>query len=213
MAKLPSNRTVEELERLALTEVASSRSDADPFLLFLSTFDLLPGKHRVRTALLYNLFKVWLGCAYPGGKSAFTRKMGLVFPSNTTSGFLVSRSALELSGILRNNSRQDNAATRDLRMVESFCKTQKIYQGNYWIEFDALYYLYSSWGKGRSLSPTRLARMLILLLESRVTSDGKRWFRVSEVVREFLSDDVLAQLRAGWKRRDERQAKKEQKVG
>lgn len=209
MGKLPSNLSVEELEALALSEVSrSTTKEQDPFLLFLSTFDLRPGPHVVRGTVLYKLFVTWLGTNYLPGKDVFIAQLGEVFPSHRPSGHLMSRSAADILGVLgEEREKRSRVPTWDLRSFEAFQKARKVSKGDLWVEAEALYHAYDVWARGNGrknpMSLYRFIRVARLVLEVRVTSDGKSWFRVAEPVREFLTEKVMSELRAGWKRRDD----------
>lgn len=203
--KLPNQLSIEELEALVSGGDSVVAEDNDPFLLFLSTFNITPGKYRVHTSVLYRLYNAW--AAEPIKPNAFGIKMSKFFPNDSTFYRLSSSSRKMLATLTtftKKNKWENINLEERKKKVEEWINVYSIREGKIWVSSHILYYLYKrhrdTKQKPGAMSLRVFSNLMKLYFPYKHTHNYGLSFQIDNSVRNALTAKELAQLREGWER-------------
>lgn len=210
--KLPSELSTAELESLASQASSPISAQDDVFMLFISTFNITPGKHKVHGTVVFQLFKAWSKTLLI--HKEFAAKMCKLFV-NINGFYLLSNSARKYLYMLLAYTKNSGYIKVDMttrkKRLERFFKDYNIVPGKLWVPSHVLFYLYDKWRYNRRIKGrigyNSFTGMLRLYFQHKETNRYGLHFRIDESARNLLNDTELAQLKQGWERTNAKKKK------
>lgn len=184
MRKLPSQMSVAELEDLASKADASTSTSEDPVLLFVSTFDLLPGKQRVLVKALRELYVAWSGETI--SDHDFGVRLGKFFVvhyKNPPSFVMVNKASSKVLSLVGDYNRPKNDPKLQ-QAVGAFAGKVKPEDEWCWVESRVLARAFEG-SLGKKTPRNKVVALLKLFLDHRETKKGV-FFRVNAELKEEM---------------------------
>lgn len=143
---IPSNNLTQDLlNALEEDSTAEIKTDND-VLSFLITYNISPGKEKVLSKALYNLYKAWSKA--PLTRCKFSEVICNILPTQNVFK-LINKSAIEIVGSLleiRGSRRKyQHGNIKAKRLVDEFFATYKLSKGRTWIPAMILYERLRTW--------------------------------------------------------------------
>lgn len=214
--KLPTQLTVEELQLIAAKADSVVSEEVDPFLLFISTFNITSGKYRVHTSILNKLYNAW--ATEPLNSKTFGLRMSKFFKNVNTFYLLSSSTRNFLLAIETYKKKRSKRTKTNLEvcknMVEEWMTIYSVRAGGTWVSSHILFYLYKRhWCSKKKTDYTSLrifSNLLKLYFPYKHTHNYGLSFKIHDSVRNALTAKELEQLREGWERTSAKKKKSSQ---
>ena len=210
--KLPDNIQLEDLLE-ALDSKVEGTNSIDPIVVFLQRFDIKPGNERVTGKLLYNLYNRTTKNPYK--KIKFSLELNKYISKELNSNyFLINQPFEHLNELCDKVQRKHDKVKSPTyhQHFQNFLRKYHIEESNQWVEDYILYNLYDSWSysihKKHPLSKEYFYRFCNIYFEKQVTKTTT-YYGVNKNVLDYLSDNLIRQLRERHNEEYKRKGKKE----
>lgn len=213
--KLTNNFSTEDLlELLKDTEVSKTSDINNDIINFLNIYDIQPGKSPIGVDLLYKLYSKWGGHQ---ARKTFVREANNYYVlrvSGPKHYYLINKNALKFSTqLLKEFESKELNKTRSKHFkkhFDSYLDFHGIKEGRTWVESYLLYYLYDRWTyKNHNGNPLSYVQFLnfcrLYFKHKRLTSNRVLWFKVNKAVKEFLPEDIIADIRKARRKSEEKE--------
>lgn len=206
--------SVEELlSRLDTAEDNAITASEDPYVNFLSFFNIVQGEQAVRAHFLLDLYNNW--SKQPVKIVEFKQGLErLIF--RRLNYFYIDKSALNLTEAAIKHFLEKPLPKKNKRRGTDnfplFLKALSINDGPKWVESFVLYYLYDKYAYDRrhmhTLTESHFSRLLTeRFKEKRFTSEGYLWVQVSDLS-AHITREQITEIRTGRKQREKKNKKK-----
>lgn len=202
-----------------LIEIANSNEESgeskvtDDILTFLVNFNVKTGKFKIRTNVLYSIYKNW--SKDPKSNQKFSSYLGKIVHLDNGGNCYISVSSIKLHEdlyrYLSTKSRPKEKVRNYKTHFESFLKYYGFKPGDFFIKESSIYYLYDKWvykNKNRKpLNEPTILKFCSIYLTSKTTKQNKKLIRYLGINRDEMTT-TLEQLEFAAKWNDIRHEKK-----
>lgn len=211
---LPQNLTEEELLE-QLNGEATIETSGNEILLFISTYNIQPGKESVAVRLLYRLYKNWSKNLM--SLSSFSKEMHLIF-NGQQSRLNINQKALKLSKMAQEaflkKNRPKTKSPHYKAHIELFMKQCGVSKGRFWLESAILFDLYDEWcysnNRRTQLNVNTLTSLLKIYLKYKRVKNTLIVFAVDKSITKHISNERIENIRKSRKIRNAQKAKDRQ---
>lgn len=205
LKKISSALSTEDLVELAEKPVAAEdlvdlSTYKNDILEFCSVLNIEPGEFKVNKNTLYLIYKAW--SRNPVGRSTFTNEAKLVLPlCNSELSFLINKNSIKLTHEAYTKFKKKSYVLKSEKyadMFKDFLKYHAIESGDYYIELDFLYLIYTRYAEAKEIgfkfSKVTFEKYCRIYFLSKQLKTGPA-FAVKSNVENFFEKGELKKLR------------------
>lgn len=207
--KLDTDLSTEELLK-ALDNKEDTFVSSDPVFSFIQSFELKPGKTKIKLHLLYDLFKEWNKFSYLTSIQ-FKNEMAKYFTFSISSNirnvvFLLNASIMDIVKHIEKNKKPDSYShikyKNNQKRFDKFIEAHDIKPGSLFIESDVFFHIYDTWTYKNNITITLSYEKFVSIChlyfdDKHFAGSELTWFGVDSSIKQYISTQAVSNWRQG----------------
>jgi hypothetical protein len=220
ISKLPNELSIEDLINSAESDpspVQKINLEKNDVVLFLTFYDIKPGRNVIKKRFLYELYRKWSSNSV--SKHMFGHEVGKFLPSyqiGKDSIYKLSINAFDINerlyALILKKTKNKTKSSNYMKHFEHFIKKYEIKHGTVWLESFVLYYLYDKWiykiNKNNPLGRRQFFNFCKMYFKfKRLTKSKIMWFGIHKNIYKQLTRGEIREIRQGYYEKNKRERK------